>query len=145
MAFAVYRPSPDDFRHAPLYRKTARLRSCDIEMADHDFPVETLIRGFCETTNIVHKGDVIITGPAGERYVLNAEKFNRLYRRNPENANEFISTVTRRCIVINDDVVLDTEWGGTQYMHAGDIIAQDGIFFYGIERSIFEQTYTCIQ
>ncbi len=65
------------FAEAPLYIKSA------IVTARAATPGEkvttTLADGTIETINIAEKGDIIITNPSGELYLLATEKFNQQY------------------------------------------------------------------
>lgn len=63
---------------APVYEK---LPVVSARVAEADEAVVTVLAdGREETSNLARPGDVIVTNPGGERYVLDPETFSRRYR-----------------------------------------------------------------
>jgi len=130
-----------DFEDAATFKKTSRIDSKSIEVSQEDQEIVTIIDGIEETRNTAHAGDRIITGPQGERYVIEEEKFEKLYEQNPESPEEFRSKGDVQAIHLTEDVSFEAPWGEQMHIEAGGVLVKNGDDIYGIEEKAFAQTY----
>ena len=124
-----------------LFKKTAKLDSSNIEIAEEAQEIVTKIGDHEETRNTAEPGDRIVTGPYGERYVVTANKFEKLYETNPNNPEEFQSKGTVRGVVLTEDVSFEAPWGEKMHIKAGGTLVKNGDDIYGIDEATFAQTY----
>lgn len=124
-----------------LFKKTAKLDKSNIEIAEDEQEVVTKTGDHEETRNTANPGDRIVTGPEGERYVITADKFEKLYEENPNNPEEFQSKGTVRGIVLTEDVSFDAPWGEKMHIRAGGTLVKNGDDVYGIDKKAFAKTY----
>jgi hypothetical protein len=113
--------------------------------------IVTKIRGVKETSNTLQRGDVLITGPKGERYVVGAGKFLGLYNVNEEIAipralPRMVARLTRSALRkgghgTKDTIVFTAPWGETMIAKIGDYIVKDGDGHYRVEKTAFLSTY----
>lgn len=67
---------------APIYKKFGKVHA---EVAHGGETLQTVLAdGTVETTNTANPGDVIVTNPGGERYIIGADKFNSRYETTDE-------------------------------------------------------------
>jgi len=123
-AFRRREPRDFDFSRAPTFRKTATLDGASIEWATGAQPVVTVIRGVEETRNLAKPGDAIVTGAAGERYVIDARRFAQLYRRDPSDGSRYVSTSVVRALRLTEATELLAPWGEAQRVEAGGFAVQ---------------------
>ena len=103
-----------------------------------------------ETINTANPGDAIVTGKKGERYVVSAEDFSKLYepltdengvitdgRYLPKNIGKCMKNPT------GQEIIIDAPWGGEQTGRADCMIVESQINGdrYLIEIGAFEMTY----
>jgi hypothetical protein len=104
--------------------------------------IETIIGGRTETVNIARKDDFIVCGPLGEKYVIKAEKFPRLYIGNvggivkPEQSDRLVAKYDGK-----QDITFNAPWGEKMLAKPGDWIVKDGQGYYRIARVAFDATY----
>ena len=134
-------PKSYDFANAPTYRKTARLAADKIQLADKEQEVVTVIAGKPETRNMAKPGDFIVTGVLGERYVIAGNRFDRLYEKDPANANEFRSKGTVQALLLTESVTFKAPWGEQQRIDVGGVLVKNGPDVYGIAAQAFAETY----
>lgn len=106
--------------------------------------VPTIVAGEKETSNTAKKGDIIVSGPLGEKYVIRKEKFAKLYVGNiggpvtPEQG-------TRMVAKYDGNTTLDfrAPWGDPMIAKPGDWIVResDGKGYYRIAKIVFDVTY----
>lgn len=133
-----------DFAAAPIYRKSAWLRADQIEVAKARQPVITRIGGIEETRNIARKGDRIVTGPRGERWVIKAGDFAKLYKRDTGRPDRLLSKSRVHAIKLKEGVELVAPWGEKQRARAGGYVVQrvgSRRDVYLIEEIAFKRTY----
>ncbi|MBI1778998.1 MAG: hypothetical protein HYR63_26980 [Proteobacteria bacterium] len=130
-----------DFAGAPLFRKTARLKAESILIADKEQEVVTVVAGKPETKNRAKPGDVIVTGAAGERYVIAADRFPRLYEKDPANPEEYRAKGTVQAFLLEEGVTFKAPWGEQQSIEAGGVLVKNGEDVYGIQAGVFAETY----
>jgi hypothetical protein len=113
-----------DFSQAPVFRKTAALKMSAVEWAAAEQEVVTLIGGAEETRNKAKPGDAIVTGEAGERYVIDRKRFDELYRPDPRDGSRYVSTNVVRAIWLAEATELLAPWGEMQRVEAGGFVVQ---------------------
>jgi hypothetical protein len=96
-----------------------------------------------ETKNVALKGDVVMSGPSGENYVVKAAKFGKLYDGNvggivyPEQSPRMVALYTGQ-----QPVTFTAPWGESMKLEPGDYLVRDGdAGYYRIAKVEYEQTY----
>ena len=83
----------------------------------------------------------IITGPKGEQYPVEPEKFAQLYDDNGD-GTATPKKIPKMAKLADHDGVLHTSWGDLQYTAGNDYIVRHGTGDYGaVKKDIFAQTY----
>ena len=115
-------------------QKTAR------EAADGEI-VSTVINEIVETTNIAKAGDMIITGLVGEEYIINGEKFHKLY--NHISGNTYVTKKDSiKAVQVTEKIHFLAPWGSEMIALPGDYMAyRSDSDAYRIEKGEFEKTY----
>ena len=87
----------------------------------------------------------IITGPKGEQYPVEPEKFAQLYDDNG-NGTATPKKIPKLAKLADHNGVLHTSWGDLQYTAGNDYIVRHGTNDYGaVKKDIFAQTYALPQ
>jgi hypothetical protein len=110
------------FNDAPFYMKRHPVQA---RMADkEEVIITTLADGLEETRHLAHPGDMIITNPGGERYVLSRESFDKQYAP-AEVEGMYRSTDRIRAIdnFMHEPVSINAPWGALQYGDADCLFA----------------------
>ncbi len=103
-----------------------------------------------ETINTANPGDAIVTGKKGERYVVSAEDFSKLYEPlTDENGvitdGRYLPKNIVKCMKnpTGQEIIIDAPWGGEQTGRADCMIVESQINGdrYLIEIGAFEMTY----
>jgi len=103
-----------------------------------------------ETVNTANPGDAIVTGKKGERYVVSADDFRKLYEPlTDENGmitdGRYLPKNVVKCMKnpTGQEIIIDAPWGGEQTGGGGCMIVESQINGdrYLIERGAFEMTY----
>lgn len=130
-------------------------RAVEVEFSDTTQEIKTIITEEdgterVETVNTANPGDAIVTGKKGERYVVSAEDFGKLYepladedgvtsdgRYLPRNVVKCMENPT------GQEIIIDAPWGGEQTGGADCMIVESQINGdrYLIEIGAFEMTY----
>ncbi len=96
-----------------------------------------------ETENQAGAGDIIMSGPSREKYVLKPEKFAKVYQGGI--GGTVITEQSPRMVAVyaGDQVVrFMAPWGGRMVLKPGDYLVKDGDEgYYRIAKLEFEQTY----
>lgn len=115
-------------------QKTAR------EAADGEI-VSTVINGIVETTNTAKVGDMIITGLAGEEYIIPSIKFEKLYNK-IEDGLYVTKPDSIKAVQVTEKITFLAPWGSEMIALPGDYIAyRSDSDAYRIEKGEFEKTY----
>lgn len=96
-----------------------------------------------ETENTAAQGDVILSGPSSETYVIKATKFAKLYQgklgetvipeQNPRQVARYTGEQT---------VTFMAPWGESMVLKPGDYLVRDGdAGYYRIAQKEYEETY----
>ena len=104
--------------------------------------VETVLDGVVETTNVANEGDYIISGLAGERYIVRAEKFNKLYESTDSKGGYKTKPDSIKAVEVKEEISFIAPWGSEMIALPGDFIAfRSNSDAYRIEKDEFEKTY----
>ena len=130
-------------------------KAVEVEFSDTTQEIKTIITEEdgterVETINTANPGDAIITGKKGERYVVSAEDFDKLYEPlTDENGvitdGRYLPKNVVKCMKnpTGQEIIIDAPWGGEQTGGADCMIVESQINGdrYLIERGAFEMTY----
>jgi hypothetical protein len=120
------------------------------EVATEEQEVVTEINGEVETKNVAKVGDYILTGAAGEKYVLKPETFQKRYKvvviNNDRGNLEEIATATGTCFgnVYNDNpFTFMASWGEKMicisWRLLSDLLIQNSLKLIELKKSAFEK------
>lgn len=115
------RVSDFDFSTAPVYLRRS-IRKENVEFATVEQVVRTIIGGVEETSKVAKKGDAIVTGVLGERYV--PQNFWGIYEDDPDDPWQYRPKpgVSIRAIELSAPAKFAPPWGGWQYCEVGFIV-----------------------
>ena len=106
-------------------------------------PVTTVTADGRETQNVAEPDDVVMSGPSGERYVVKAAKFGKLYVGNvggvvyPEQSPRNVARYTGK-----EEIVFTAPWGEQMPLKPGDYLVKESEGkYYRIARAEYEMTY----
>ena len=125
------------------YMKTARIK------AREGVPGETIVtkleNGHKETENPnIEKGDMVVTNPGGEQYVVKADVFKKKYEIDPDNPAQYRPTGgVQEFLRLQEDLDFKVSWGD-MHMKKGDFInitGRESGDIYGIAQKEFFSTY----
>ncbi len=100
--------------NAPLYEKTATVQARE---ATEGEVIETVLEdGTVETSNTASAGDMVITNPGGEQYIIGGEKFTSRYGDTDE-PGVFKAKGMARAInnPTGEEISVVAPWGEVQY------------------------------
>jgi len=124
----------------PMTRMSYRLSDQDGELIKTITSTDTADKP--ETKNVTLKGDVVMSGPSGENYVVKAAKFGKLYDGNiggvvyPEQGPRMVALYT------GQPITFTAPWGESMIMKPGDCLVKDGDDgYYRVAKAEYEQTY----
>lgn len=107
---------------APVYAKKAIVEARQTTEREE---VKTILAdGITETVNVAEPGDVIVTNPGGEKYVIKSEKFAKRYEAIDENGTYRAKGMVR--IVENPTgtpIEITAPWGEKQFGAANCMVA----------------------
>lgn len=96
-----------------------------------------------ETENTAQKGDVIMSGPSSEKYVIKQAKFSKMYEGKmgedvvPEQSPRMVAEYSG-----SDPVTFKASWGEDMVLKPGDYLVKEGEgAYYRIAKKEYEQTY----
>lgn len=105
--------------------------------------VDTITSDGKETTNTAEPGDIMLSGPSQENYVIKAAKFAKLYQGEvggtvvPEQSPRQVAVYTG-----DQAISFQAPWGESMVMKPGDYLVKDGdAGYYRIAKKEYEQTY----
>lgn len=129
----VYKPAPSDENMRPM----------SYAVASQQKPVVTVTADGKETQNVAEPNDIIMSGPSGERYVIKAAKFPKLYNGNlggtvfPEQSPRMVALYNG-----NQPVMFKAPWGEDMILKPGDYLVKEAEGkFYRIAKKEYDQTY----
>lgn len=127
-----------------LYAKTARVQARSGKAGEK---IETKMKsGLKETDNTVKAdGDMVITNPDGEQYIVEKAKFEKRYEIDPENPKQFRPKGgAQEFIPVQEDIQFKAPWGEEMTILAGGVLnitGRDSGDIYGIQKDEFNNTY----
>jgi hypothetical protein len=140
-------------RDGKIYRKNGKVRARRVSVAT---PVETILAdGRKETKNVAARGDYIVTGSGGEKYVVKPEVFAARYERKPGTRDVYLARGEILAVPNPLRLAIDfwASWGEVQTGAADCMIAD--VYNpatrkragrpYIIGRAEFEETYTPVK
>jgi hypothetical protein len=95
-----------------------------------------------ETKNVALKGDVVMSGPSSETYVVKGAKFGKLYDGNiggvvyPEQGPRMVALYTGQ-----QPITFTAPWGESMIMKPGDYLVKGDDGYYRVAKAEYEQTY----
>lgn len=96
-----------------------------------------------ETQNVANVGDIIMSGPSRENYVVKAEKFPKLY--NGKVGEDVIPDQTPRLVAVytgSETVHFKASWGEDMILKPNDYLVKSGEGkYYRIAKKEYEETY----
>jgi hypothetical protein len=105
--------------------------------------VETHTSDGKETQKRAKPEDIIISGPSKEKYVIDKNKFSKLYKGSigstvtPEQSERIVARAD-----INEPLLFKAPWGEDMILKPGDYLVKDGSEgYYRIAKKEFEETY----
>lgn len=110
--------------------------------ATSEMRVVTITADGKETENTAVPGDIIMSGPSGEKYVVKAAKFEKLYAKQedgtviPEQSPRQVARYTGK-----DEVTFTAPWGEQMVLKPGDYLVKDGEGYYRVAKKEYEATY----
>jgi hypothetical protein len=110
--------------------------------ATGDMEVVTITADGKETENTAVPGDIIMSGPSGEKYVVKAAKFEKLYTKQDDDT--VIPEQSPRQVaryIGKDEVTFTAPWGEQMVLKPGDYLVKDGEGFYRVAKKEYEATY----
>lgn len=106
---------------AVMYRKFATVRF--VRAKGGEIVITTLANGLEETRNIATEGDVIVTNPGGEKYIVDGATFDKKYSDNGDGT----ATARGRVLAFQNPMEAPIEgvapWGETQRGDANCVLA----------------------
>lgn len=116
---------------------------------DEPTHVETILNDKLETINVCRRGDFVITGPMGEKYVVTPVKVIKLYNivdgfMYTRKQHRIVAKVTAkimRKLGFKNTISFKASWGEDMILEAGDYLVKDGVGYYRIESKAFTKTY----
>ena len=130
---------------APLFRKVAIVRTSDIEVItlDTEREIETIVGGMMETKRLAKVGDVILTGPKGEKYVSSKKSFDALHTQDLNDPEVYYAKHVVRAVLLEEDFVIRASWGEDMVISSGGVavLRLNDNKFYGNQADTFNETY----
>ena len=94
-----------------------------------------------ETENTAAAQDIVMSGPSGERYVVRAAKFPKLYTRQGDTVTPDQTPKQVALYTLPQTIVFKAPWGEDMILKPGDYVVKDGDGYYRIAKKEFELTY----
>lgn len=112
-------------------------------ISDREQTIETWTSDGKETENTAKKGDIIVSGPTKEKYVLSPSKFKKNYEGDmkdtviPEQSPREVAKYK------GDTIKFTAPWDEDMIMHSGDYLVKekDDSGYYRIAKKEYELTY----
>lgn len=129
----------------------ASKKSFYVHTDDKTADVITVIDNKTEVKNVVAKGDAVITGTKGEKYVVRLSKFLDLYnvmdgvampRLLKRQVAEVTPQIWKKVVPPNTKfITFQTAWGEQMTLEKGDFIVKDQKHYYRVAKTAFKDTY----
>ena len=123
--------------------KPGKMPPMSYTQAHEEMPVVTMTADGQETKNKADPGDVIMSGPSGENYVVKGAKFPKLYQGDigqvviPEQGPRQVAVYSG-----HSAIKFIAPWGEEMVLKPGDYLVKDGDDgYYRIAKKEYEETY----
>jgi hypothetical protein len=132
-------PAAIDFSQARTAQKVARVRARPAQAGER---VATIMKdGHVETENVAKAGDVVVTNPSGEQYLVAEVTFAKRYQPT-ETKGEFAPKAAPvKALVTNENVEFEAPWGETMRIKAGGVLLSENGEVRGVQAEEFAETY----
>lgn len=95
-----------------------------------------------ETQNTAEPGDIVMSGPSGEKYVIKAKKFDKLYTGGVGNTVTPEQGPRTVALYKGKPMSFTAPWGEQMIIKPGDWLVKDGDKgYYRIAKKEFKETY----
>ena len=133
-------PASLDFRHARWAQKVAEVHAVPAVEGER---VNTVMSdGHAETTNIAQLGDLKITNPSGEQYLVHADVFRKRYHATGKPGIFAPEPRAIHVIRVDENVEFRASWGKTIRIKSGGLLGEIAPGdVNGIEGPEFKETY----
>jgi len=119
------------------------MSSMSYAVAQQQMPVTTVTSDGKETQNTADSGDIVMSGPSGEKYVIKSAKFPKLYsgqiggpihpEQSPRNVGIYYGSAP---------ITFTAPWGESMVLKPGDyLVKEDEGKYYRIAKKEYEATY----
>ena len=127
-----------------LYIKTASIKARKGIIGEKI--VTIMSDGHIESQNIVkNDGDMVVTNPNGEQFLMRAKDFAERYMPIPEKPEHYYpKPLPQTMLYLDKDIEFVAPWGEVMSIRAGgylNITKLDEGYVYGIQPREFKQTY----
>ena len=131
-----------DWNRSNWAQKTSSVRA---EHVPANTPITTRMKdGHIETQNTSKEGDVLVTNPSGEQYLVGQEKFNARYDQRGDVFTPKAAPV--EVMAIRENVSFKAPWGEEMKIKAGGVLVKAGENdVYGIQKEEFHETYDVLK
>ena len=123
--------------------KPGQMPAMTYTISSEEQPIVTITSDGKETQNVAAEGDIIMSGPSQENYVVKSAKFPKLYQGQigqdvvPEQSPRMVAAYTGK-----NSVTFTAPWGESMVLKPGDYLVKDGDQgYYRIAKAEYEQTY----
>ena len=141
--YKVVNPAGDfDWTQYQIAMKTAAVRA---EKVEPGTVVETILAdGRVETSKTAGPdGGYRVTNPTGEQYLVDTDKFEKLYVAGDEDGVFVPKPDPRKVLPLEMSVAFEAPWGEAMFIKEGGVLVHGGgKDVYGIQPDEFDQTYT---
>jgi hypothetical protein len=132
-------PAAIDFSQARLAQKVARVRARPAEPGER---VATVMKdGHVETENVAAAGDLVVTNPSGEQYLVKAATFAERYQPTATPGEFAPKAAPVKALVITENVAFTAPWGETMRIKAGGVLISENGEVRGVQAEEFAETY----
>lgn len=127
-----------------LYAETARIKARPGIVGEEI--VTKMSDGHTETKSTVQsEGDMVVTNPDGEQYIVDEKTFAKKYELDPVSPNRYRPTGgAQQFLFLHEDVEFTAPWGEQMSIKKGGVLnitGRDQGDIYGIQRNEFDNTY----
>lgn len=106
--------------------------------------IVTILDGVKETENTAKHGDIVVTGPKGEEYIIGKDKFKSRYKSTAKHGEYEPIGEGFATRYTGEEFRFPAPWGEEMLIQPGDYLYTPAIGsddIYRIEAEVFKQTY----
>lgn len=132
-------PAAIDFSQARLAQKVARVQARPAEPGER---VATIMKdGHVETENVASDGDLVVTNPSGEQYLVKAATFAERYQPTATPGEFAPRAAPVKALVTGENVEFTAPWGEIMRIKAGGVLIVENGEVRGVQADEFAATY----